>query len=101
MAPLSSQQRPGPTLPPSLKWASIGALAVPIMVVAMPAGTKWRLDLQHGVNHAHGIGDERIVWIADPIPHEFQETGSDNFAGGEVCRGAGRLGGQTQHPARG
>src|SRR2546426_9761978 len=101
MAPLSGQQRPGPALPPSLKWPSIGALTVPIMVVAMPAGTKRRLDLQHGVDHAHGIDNERILWIADPIPHEFQETGIDDFVGRKFGRAAGRLVGQTQHPTIG
>src|SRR5574340_1504381 len=59
VSPLTSEQRPGAPLAPALIWPAVWPLAVTVMVVAIPAGTKRGFHFPHCINHAQRVLDQR------------------------------------------
>src|SRR5207244_5940311 len=74
MASLSGEQRPSATLPPAFVRSPVLPLAISVVVVAMPAGTGRRLHLEHGVDDAQRVLDQRVVERADSVANQFEES---------------------------
>ena len=62
---LQHQQRPGVAHAPSLERCAIGALAITVVVVSLPARPVRRIDLQHRIHHLQRIFDQRIAGLAN------------------------------------
>lgn len=65
VCPLARQQRPGSPDAGSQEGATVGALAVSIVVVPAPARANSRLDTQHRIHHPQRVLDERIAGSAN------------------------------------
>src|ERR1700674_2584397 len=61
MAPFSRKQGPTATLSGAHERSAVLALTVSVIVVASPAGARWRLHLKRGVHHSDTIADHRIL----------------------------------------
>src|ERR1019366_8510790 len=83
MPALAREQGPGAALPPGSKRTAVLTLSISVVIVAVPAGAEWRINLEHGVHHPQGIHDERIIRFADPVADQLKKTPIDNFLGRE------------------
>src|SRR6202166_4622535 len=61
MASFSREQRPAATFSGAHERPAVLALAVSVIVVASPAGARWRLHLKRGIHHSNRIADHPIV----------------------------------------
>src|SRR6202158_6464759 len=80
MAPFSRKQGPTATLSGVHERSAVLALTVSVIVVASPAGTRWRLHLKRGIHHANRIADHRIVRRPNAIADQFEETRINDFS---------------------
>ena len=96
MAALSGEQRPRATLPPPGVRPAVLPLAIPVVVVAMPAGTERRVHFEDGVHDAQRVLDERVVEPADSVAHEFEESRVHDVLRWELPRLARRAVGHLQ-----
>lgn len=71
----------GPALAPAFVRAAIRPLAVSVVVVAVPAGAKGRLDLEDHFHHLEGILDQRVAGLADAVANQLQKPGIDDLPG--------------------
>src|SRR5260370_17413706 len=97
MGSLASEKRPGSSLSPSFKWAAIWTLAVSIVVVAPPAGTKRRIHLENGINYPERSFNQGIAWLADAVADQLQKTGVNNIFCRKLPRRPGMLIAYPQH----
>lgn len=81
MPAFTGEQWPGSSLPPSRKWTAVRAIAIAIMVVAAPARTVRRLDLEHSVYDPQGVFDQRVAWAANTVANQFEEPRVDDVLG--------------------
>jgi hypothetical protein len=95
----AGQQWPRSSHTPSLVRAAPGALAVAVVVVPAPARTRWRFDLQHRIDHAQRISDDRVVGPANSVADQFEEAGVDDLFGWELIQFPKPLVCQDQRPA--
>jgi hypothetical protein len=84
VASLAGQQRPCATSAPIPKRLAVWPFAVAVVIVAAPTGAERRIDLEHGIHHAKGVPDDRVVRIADSVAHQFQKTGVHNIFRGKL-----------------
>ena len=76
---LPGEQRPRAPLPVPDERPAVLALPVPVVVVPPPARAVRRVHLEHGIDHAQGVLDDRIVRPPDPVPDKFQEPSVDDL----------------------
>src|ERR1700693_114399 len=80
MASFSRKQRPAATFSGAHERSAVLALTVAVIVVAPPAGARWRLHLKRGIHHSNGIADHRIVRGPNAIADQFEETRINDFS---------------------
>ncbi len=80
VGPLAGEQRPRAPAPPAQVRPAIVALAVAVMVIAAPNGSRRRFDPQAVIDDPQRILDQWIAGLADAITHQFEKTGVDDFA---------------------
>ena len=61
---------------------AIVPLTVAVVVVAVPARTNGRVDLEDSINDTDRIHHDRIVCASDAVPHELEKPTVDDF----LCR---------------
>src|SRR5207245_2971788 len=71
---------------PALPRPAILPLAIAVVVIAMPAGTEWRIHFEHGVHDAQRVLDQRVVESPDPVTHQFEESRIHDVLRGELER---------------
>src|ERR1700720_2622759 len=74
MAPFSCKKGPTATLSGAHERPAVLALTVSVIVVASPAGARWRLHLKRGIHHSNRIADHRIVRGPNAVADQFEET---------------------------
>src|ERR1700710_2504689 len=79
MCPLSCQQRPWASLSPALVGTAVFPLAVTVMVVPSPTGTKGRIHLQHVIDDLQRINDQWIVGPPNSVSHQLQKPAIDHL----------------------
>src|ERR1700737_3315981 len=80
MAPFSRKKGPTATLAGAHERPAVLALTVSVIVVASPAGARWRLHLKRGIHHSNRIADHRIVRRPNAIADQFEETRINDFS---------------------
>src|ERR1700693_1376231 len=73
MAPFSRKKGPTATLSGADERPAVLALTVSVIVVASPAGARWRLHLKRGIHHSNRIADHRIVRRSHTIAAHVEE----------------------------
>src|SRR5271154_2536397 len=79
MRPLARQQGPCSPLAEPLEWTSVMPLSVAIMVVASPAWSLRRIDLQHMIDDLQRIHNHGIVCPAHAITHQLKKPPVDDL----------------------
>ena len=80
MAPFSRKQGPAAPFAGTHERSAVLALTVSVIVVASPAGARWRLHLKRGIHHSNRIADHRIVRRPNAIADQFEETRINDFS---------------------
>src|SRR6202162_6070330 len=80
MAPSPRKKGPTATLSGAHERPAVLALTVSVIVVASPAGSRWRLRLKRGIHHSNRIADHRIVRRPNAIADQFEETRINDFS---------------------
>jgi len=83
VSPFAGQERPGAARAPAIETRSIVALAVAVVVIAVPARAEGRVSFQHGIDDFQRVHDDGIVRSTDSVAHQFQESGVHDLFGGK------------------
>src|SRR5450759_1882747 len=98
---LTRQEWPAPPLSPTNERSAVSSLSIPIVVVAVPAGSEGSLDLEHGVHDPQRIHNQRIIRFSDSITYQFEKPCIDNVLGRELVLNIRRTVRNVEHAAVG